>query len=321
VDLNFFLFLDKKSKRHSSKCSATDNVGLCQLSFAQYFNDVERVRECHEIVTVDVVLCCRLRHSCYCAPLIFFNVKVAGTYSNCCGLEGSHNRVLQMYAPWFPRSFCVIWAGNDISELCILLIYHWQTNTHICIKFWLVVIFKICRYINRISFSWFKVSGIPCCGIFAESQGTFLGNGTTYVYPQQWWRHSTIKQLWEVVFSMGSDTSRTLCHTHQQSNCKKKCFLWGPPRCCIRRANGSSELVRRVWRFWVGLQAGGPGPWLGGYGHSSTVWSRRLVSAVRMLQGCEEYLLLEDCNQATTSGGCSKLRRLVWVIVTCNSEL
>jgi hypothetical protein len=31
--------------------------------------------------------------------------------------------------------------------------------------------------------------------------------------------------------------------------------------------------------------------------------------------------LLEDCNQATTSGGCNKLRRLAWVIVTFNSEL
>jgi hypothetical protein len=45
------------------------------------------------------------------------------------------------------------------------------------------------------------------------------------------------------------------------------------------------------------------------------VLSRRLVSAVHKLQGREEYPLLADCNQETTSGGCNKLRRLVWVVV------
>jgi hypothetical protein len=30
----------------------------------------------------------------------------------------------------------------------------------------------------------------------------------------------------------------------------------------------------------VGLQAGGPGPWRGGHGHSNTVLSLRLVNAV-----------------------------------------
>jgi hypothetical protein len=39
----------------------------------------------------------------------------------------------------------------------------------------------------------------------------------------------------------------------------------------------------------VGLQARGPWPWLGGHGQSSTVLSRRLVSAVRKLQGREDY--------------------------------
>jgi hypothetical protein len=35
-------------------------------------------------------------------------------------------------------------------------------------------------------------------------------------------------------------------------------------------------------------EEGGHGPWLGGCGQSSTVLSRRLVSAIRKLQGCEE---------------------------------
>jgi hypothetical protein len=37
------LYLKKESKGHGSKCAATYNVGLHQLSFAEYFNDVERV--------------------------------------------------------------------------------------------------------------------------------------------------------------------------------------------------------------------------------------------------------------------------------------
>jgi hypothetical protein len=35
-------------------------------------------------------------------------------------------------------------------------------------------------------------------------------------------------------------------------------------------------------------EKGGPGPWLGGHGQSSTVSSQWLVSAVRKLQGCQE---------------------------------
>jgi hypothetical protein len=48
------------------------------------------------------------------------------------------------------------------------------------------------------------------CGIFAESQGTLLGNGTTNASPQQRLRHSTMKQLREAVFSMQFDASRTV---------------------------------------------------------------------------------------------------------------
>jgi hypothetical protein len=103
----------------------------------------------------------------------------------------------------------------------------------------------------------------------------------------------------------------TLRRTHQQSNSKKKCFLWGPPRDYIRRADESFDLVRRLG---VGLQEV-LGPLWGGHGQSSAVSSRRLVSAVRKLLGHQEYPLLEDCNRATTSEGCSKLRRLVWVTV------
>jgi hypothetical protein len=44
VDLIFFPFFDKKSKGHSSKCAPTYNVGLRQLSFAEHFSEVERVR-------------------------------------------------------------------------------------------------------------------------------------------------------------------------------------------------------------------------------------------------------------------------------------
>jgi hypothetical protein len=76
----------------------------------------------------------------------------------------------------------------------------------------------------------------------------------------------------------------TLLRIYQQSNCKR-CFLWGPPRGYIRIADESFQLVRR---FWVGLQAGDPGPWEGGHGQSRTVLSRRLVSAVPKLQVRQE---------------------------------
>jgi hypothetical protein len=54
-----------------------------------------------------------------------------------------------------------------------------------------------------------------------------------------------------------ADSDATMDHaslrrTHQQSNCKKKCFLWGLPRGYIMRADGSFELVRRLG---VGLHA------------------------------------------------------------------
>jgi hypothetical protein len=103
------------------------------------------------------------------------------------------------------------------------------------------------------------------CGVVVESQGTLLGNGITNASMQQRWHHSGMKQLWEAVFSTvrgQADSDATMEHvilrrTHQQSNCKKKCFLRGPPRGYIRRTNGSSELFRRLG---VGLQAGGPRP-------------------------------------------------------------
>jgi hypothetical protein len=45
----------------------------------------------------------------------------------------------------------------------------------------------------------------------------------------------------------------TLRRSHQQSKCKK-CFLWGPSSCYIRRADGSFVLVRSSET--VGLQEG-----------------------------------------------------------------
>jgi hypothetical protein len=57
----------------------------------------------------------------------------------------------------------------------------------------------------------------------------------------------------------------TLCHKHQQSNCKQKCFLWGLPRGYIRRADGSFELVRssEIGSGSAGRQSekADPGPW------------------------------------------------------------
>jgi hypothetical protein len=48
----------------------------------------------------------------------------------------------------------------------------------------------------------------------------------------------------------------TLHRTHQQSNCKKKRFLWGQPRgYTSMRVDGSFELLG-VWRLGVGLPAG-----------------------------------------------------------------
>jgi hypothetical protein len=69
----------------------------------------------------------------------------------------------------------------------------------------------------------------------------------------------------------------------------------------------SCEPVKGVsLEFGDSGSAEGPGPWLGGHRQSSTVLSRQLVSAVRKLQGRQEQPLLEDCNQATTSRGCSR---------------
>jgi hypothetical protein len=110
--------------------------------------------------------------------------------------------------------------------------------------------------------------------------------------------HATIEELLEAVFSVGS--------------------LWG----YTTRSNSSFQAVD----LWVSSEIvsgsadrqsekGGPGPWRGG--HEQRVLSRRLVSAGLELWRHEEEPLLGDCNQATSSGGCNKLGRVVWVIVIC----
>jgi hypothetical protein len=48
------------------------------------------------------------------------------------------------------------------------------------------------------------------CGIFAQSQGTLLSNGTTNACTPHRWRRSTMKQLREAVFSTRSDARRTV---------------------------------------------------------------------------------------------------------------
>jgi hypothetical protein len=47
----------------------------------------------------------------------------------------------------------------------------------------------------------------------------------------------------------------TIGRTHQQCNCNKKYFLWGPPRGYIRRADGSFELVRssEIWSGFLSI--------------------------------------------------------------------
>jgi hypothetical protein len=79
-----------------------------------------------------------------------------------------------------------------------------------------------------------------------------LGNDTRNASPRQRWPHSTVKHLRKEVFFHAvrrqADSDATMEHvtlrrTHQQINCKK-CFLRGPPRGYIRRANGRFELVR-----------------------------------------------------------------------------
>jgi hypothetical protein len=67
----------------------------------------------------------------------------------------------------------------------------------------------------------------------------------------------------------------TLRRKHQQSNCKKKCFLWGPPRGYVWRTGTDAKLVRSSET--VCLQAGGPGPWRESHGQSSAVLSRQFA--------------------------------------------
>jgi hypothetical protein len=83
----------------------------------------------------------------------------------------------------------------------------------------------------------------------------------------------------------GSDA--TIDHVaHINKVTARRCSV-GLLRGYIRTADGSFE-------FGDGGSAGrqsekgGPGPWLGGHEQSSTVSSRRLVSAVRKLQGRQE---------------------------------
>jgi hypothetical protein len=61
----------KKSKGHSSNCAATYNVELRQLSL--FHGTISHVLRHWNMQrrTADVALRCRLRHICYCAPLIF----------------------------------------------------------------------------------------------------------------------------------------------------------------------------------------------------------------------------------------------------------
>jgi hypothetical protein len=87
--------------------------------------------------------------------------------------------------------------------------------------------------------------------IFAESQGMLLGSGTTNSSPWQCCsggipgsnvvytvqRRQTVMPQWNMSHYVAQINN----------NCKKKCFLWGPPRGCIRRADWSVEWVRRQW--------------------------------------------------------------------------
>jgi hypothetical protein len=60
---------------HSSNCAATYSVELRQLSL--FHGSISHVLRHYSIQqrTVDVALRCRLRHICYCAPLIFYLKK------------------------------------------------------------------------------------------------------------------------------------------------------------------------------------------------------------------------------------------------------
>jgi ABC-type multidrug transport system permease subunit len=52
------------------------------------------------------------------------------------------------------------------------------------------------------------LSVVTYCGIFAESQGTLLGDGTTNSSPRHRWRHSTMKLLRQALFSTPSEARR-----------------------------------------------------------------------------------------------------------------
>jgi hypothetical protein len=52
-------------------------------------------------------------------------------------------------------------------------------------------------------------------------------------------------------------------------------------------------------------------------GRAEQYLSRWLGNAVLEPYRREELPVFEDCNQATTIGGCGKLRKLLWVTVIC----
>jgi hypothetical protein len=93
-----------------------------------------------------------------------------------------------------------------------------------------------------------------------ESHGALLGNSTTGASPRQPWRHATVEELLEVVFSTGSNVRQTAmqqCNKshhatprRQERNYWRRCFLLGPCRGVTEQSSRRREL-ELSWSEWV----------------------------------------------------------------------
>jgi hypothetical protein len=119
------------------------------------------------------------------------------------------------------------------------------------------------------------------CSMSAESQGALLGNSTAGASPREPRRHATIGELWQRRCHAVWRYNGTRDATSHMST-EEVCSVRSVPR-LYKGVSLSRELVKIVSgsagrRFWALAR-----PWA-----EQTVFSRRLLSAVRMLQGRED---------------------------------
>jgi hypothetical protein len=113
------------------------------------------------------------------------------------------------------------------------------------------------------------------------------------------------------------------CSSKTSVDFQKSTWRYIPGDRTAVRTSNSPDLTKFVWvqnykkteLYFIVLMTLSHNEHVQSHVQGSTFLSGQLGSAVCMLQGRQEWPLLEDCNQATTNGGCSKLRRLVCVTV------